>query len=281
MGVPLVEGRDLVCRRTTCSCARPGRDAGDVIYRRIDDDFLDPLQFRPESLLGCPGILNAARAGRSPSPTRGQRRSRRQAVYPYVPSMIRYYLGEDPVLQTSRPTWSKTPTSGRARAHRPAGPEAGGRFRGRRSGDRSPATDEQLAVWPSQVVADPRHWTAQKIVALSTSPTYTSEGFEPRHIDLRPFAVNDGQRVWVVPGGLTRVALREGGLVVNSSQGGGSKDTWVVGGERSPCPCSPPRQASPLIRPGRRWTWGRGRRRERRAAAATAAAGGHMVTAPS
>ncbi|MGO9660977.1 MAG: circularly permuted type 2 ATP-grasp protein [Acidimicrobiales bacterium] len=232
MGVALVEGRDLICRdgvvymRTTS-----GEERVDVIYRRVDDEFLDPLQFQSRSLLGCPGILNAARAGNvTLANAVGNGVADDKALYPKVPDFIRYYLGEEPVLANVDTYLLEDPDQ---RAYvlehidqLVLKPVDGSGGYGLVIGPQ--ATDEQLARLASQVVADPRHWTAQKIVALSTSPTYTSEGFEPRHIDLRPFAVNDGQRVWVVPGGLTRVALRRGSLVVNSSQGGGSKDTWAL-----------------------------------------------------
>lgn len=232
MGVALVEGRDLVCRsgavymRTTS-----GEERVDVIYRRVDDEFLDPLQFRPSSLLGCPGVLNAARAGNvTLANAVGNGVADDKALYPRVPDLIRYYLGEEPVLDNvgtyllEDPDQREyvlehldelvlKPVDGSGGYGLVIGPQAG---------------DAQLAKLAAQVKSNPRGWIAQGVVALSTSPTHTGESFEPRHIDLRPFAVNDGERIWVVPGGLTRVALPRGSLVVNSSQGGGSKDTWVL-----------------------------------------------------
>ena len=232
MGVALVEGRDLVCRdglvhmRTTS-----GEERVDVIYRRVDDEFLDPLQFRPQSLLGCPGLLNAARAGKvTLANAVGNGVADDKALYPRVPDLIRYYLGEEPVLDNVETLLLDDPDQ---RSYvldhldqLVLKPVDGSGGYGLVIGPQ--ASDEQLAHLAGQVRANPRGWIAQGVVALSTSPTYTGGSFEPRHIDLRPFAVNDGERVWVVPGGLTRVALPRGSLVVNSSQGGGSKDTWAL-----------------------------------------------------
>ena len=250
MGVHLVEGRDLVCHGTDVFLrTTEGEVPVHVIYRRIDDDYLDPLQFRPESLVGCPGIVNAARAGRVTIANGvGNGVADDKLVYTYVPSMIRYYLGEDPILQnvetmhlvdnavrkdalTRRDELVFKRVDGSGGKGLVIGPAASG------------AELDELAL---EVEADPRHWIAQRVVALSTSPTWVDRSMVRRHVDLRPFAVNDGEDIWVLPGGLTRVALQEGGLVVNSSQGGGSKDTWVVGGGLS-MPVLPPRQASPLL----------------------------------
>lgn len=236
MGVQLVEGRDLFCvdnrvlMRTTS-----GQEPVHVVYRRIDDDFIDPLHFRTDSVIGCPGLLNAARAGHvTIANALGCGAADDKLIYTYIPDLIRYYLGEEPVLEN-------------VESHRLEDPErlewvlghldelvlkpvdgAGGK--GIVIG---PQADERtLIALRAQVAADPRGWIAQRPVALSTSPTFTADRFAPRHIDLRPFAVNDGERVWVLPGGLTRVALREGALIVNSSQGGGSKDTWVLAPDR-------------------------------------------------
>lgn len=232
MGVELVEGRDLVCRdnvvrmRTT-----EGERRVDVVYRRVDDDFLDPLHFRPDSVLGCPGLLNAARAGTvTIANAVGNGVADDKAVYPYVADMIEYYLDERPVLGTV-PTYRLDRPDERAEAlgrmdelvWKPVGASGGyGLLIGPHS------SDGELAGLRGEVEADPRGWIAQEVVLLSTSPTQIGERIEPRHVDLRPFAVNDGERVWVAPGGLTRVALPKGSLVVNSSQGGGSKDTWVL-----------------------------------------------------
>jgi uncharacterized circularly permuted ATP-grasp superfamily protein len=234
MGVELVEGRDLVCRnevvfmRTTA-----GEQRVDVVYRRIDDDFLDPVHFRPDSVLGCPGILNAARAGNvtiANAPGNGVADDK--AVYQYVPAMIEYYLGEAPILanvETFRLedpevcAWALErmdelvfkPVDGSGGYGLVIGPAA---------------SETTLVELRAKVRADPRGWVAQPPIALSTSPSYVDGKMGPRHIDLRPFAINDGREIWVVPGGLTRVALPEGSLIVNSSQGGGSKDTWVLAG---------------------------------------------------
>jgi uncharacterized circularly permuted ATP-grasp superfamily protein len=234
MGVELVEGRDLVCRdgvvhmRTTA-----GEERVDVVYRRVDDEFLDPLHFRPDSLVGCPGILNAARAGTvTIANALGNGVGDDKLVYTYVPDMIRYYLGEEPILANvdtyrledpDERAWVLDrldqlvlkPVDGSGGYGLVIGPAA---------------TDADLAALAVQVTRSPRSWVAQPVVTLSTSPTQVGDRLEPRHIDLRPFAINDGTHIWVAPGGLTRVALPAGSLVVNSSQGGGSKDTWVLAG---------------------------------------------------
>jgi uncharacterized circularly permuted ATP-grasp superfamily protein len=242
MGVELVEGRDLFCRdgvvrmRTT-----RGSEPVHVIYRRIDDDFLDPVHFRPDSVLGVPGILNAARAGAITIANGvGNGVADDKAVYPYVPTIVRYYLGEEPLLPNVRTYDLRDPEQ---RAHvlprldrMVVKPVDGSGGYGIVVG--SQATDAELATAAANIESDPRGWIAQPIVNLSTSPTLVEGGrLAPRHLDLRPFAVNDGEKVWVLPGGLTRVALVEGSLVVNSSQGGGSKDTWVLDlGEDEPLP---------------------------------------------
>jgi uncharacterized circularly permuted ATP-grasp superfamily protein len=233
MGVELVEGRDLVCRggevllRTT-----EGEVRVHVIYRRVDDDYLDPLHFRPDSVVGCPGLLNAVRAGGvAVANAVGNGIADDKLVYCWVPDMIRFYLDEDPVLENVE-TFRLVDDDERAEALRrrdelvfkPVDSSGGkgivlGPFAGR----------AELDAVSAAVERDPRAWVAQRLVSLSTSPTWVDHELVARHIDLRPFAVNDGHDVWVLPGGLTRVALDEGGLVVNSSQGGGSKDTWVVG----------------------------------------------------
>jgi uncharacterized circularly permuted ATP-grasp superfamily protein len=232
MGVELVEGRDLLCRngvvflRTT-----DGEQKVDVIYRRIDDDFLDPLHFRPDSVIGCPGLLGAARAGNvAIANAVGNGVADDKLAYTYVPAMIEYYLGETPVLRNVDTFRLEDPE---VREHvldhledlvlKPVDGSGGyGLVIG------PAADDKQLEELRVDVLAEPRRWIAQPVVALSTSPTLVDGELVPRHLDLRPFAVNDGDRVWVLPGGLTRVALVKGSLVVNSSQGGGSKDTWVI-----------------------------------------------------
>jgi uncharacterized circularly permuted ATP-grasp superfamily protein len=238
MGVELVEGPDLFCRdnavymRTT-----EGERQVDVIYRRIDDDYLDPMHFRPDSILGVAGLLNAARAGNvAISSAVGNGVGDDKLVYTYVPTIIDYYLGEKPLLanvDTLR-CWLDSeraevldridelvikPVEGSGGYGIVFGPEA---------------SEKELATIRRKVQADPRGWIAQPVVQLSTVPTKVGDTLAPRHVDLRPFAVNDGEQVWVLPGGLTRVALNEGSLLVNSSQGGGSKDTWVLASRTSP-----------------------------------------------
>jgi uncharacterized circularly permuted ATP-grasp superfamily protein len=232
MGVELVEGRDLVCRSDTVWMrTTEGERRVDVVYRRIDDDYLDRLHFRPDSTVGCPGLLNAARAGSvTIANAVGNGVADDKLVYTYVPALIRYYLGEEPVLPNVETYRLEDPDQ---RAYvlenldrlvvKPVDASGGyGLVIG------PSATEQQLHEVRAAILEHPRSWIAQPVVRLSTAPTLTGEGFAPRHVDLRPFAVNDGTRVWVLPGGLTRVALPEGSLVVNSSQGGGSKDTWVL-----------------------------------------------------
>ncbi|MCU1453344.1 MAG: hypothetical protein JWN46_1490, partial [Acidimicrobiales bacterium] len=232
MGVALVEGRDLVCRDSTIYMrTTSGEQRVDVVYRRVDDEYLDPLHFRPESVLGCPGIVNAARERNvTIANAIGNGVADDKAFYPYVPDLIRYYLNEEPILATVETLHCEDPeirsdvlsrldqlvlkpTDGSGGYGIVIGPTA---------------SDQQLVQLRDEILANPRRWIAQDIVQLSTSPTHTGERFAPRHVDLRPFAVNDGNGIWVAPGGLTRVALPAGSLVVNSSQGGGSKDTWVL-----------------------------------------------------
>jgi uncharacterized circularly permuted ATP-grasp superfamily protein len=236
MGVELVEGRDLFCARNKVYVhTTRGRRPVDVIYRRVDDEFLDPLHFRPDSVIGCPGVINAARAGNvTIANAVGNGVADDKLIYTYVPDLIRYYLNEEPVLPNVESYRLDDPEVARWALDRlgelVVKPVDGAGGSGIVIGPR--ATKTELAVLRERVAADPRGWVAQRPVALSTSPVLTGEFIAPRHIDLRPFAVNDGEDVWVLPGGLTRVALTEGELVVNSSQGGGSKDTWVLAGPR-------------------------------------------------
>ena len=238
MGVELVEGPDLVCRdnavymRTT-----EGERQVDVIYRRIDDDYLDPMHFRPDSILGVAGVVNAARAGNVViSSAVGNGVGDDKLVYTYVPTIIEYYLGEKPLLanvDTLR-CWldsERAEVIDRAEELVIKPVEGSGGY-GIVFGPY--ASEKELAAIRRKVTADPRGWIAQPVVQLSTVPTKVGDTLAPRHVDLRPFAVNDGEKVWVLPGGLTRVALTEGSLVVNSSQGGGSKDTWVLASRTSP-----------------------------------------------
>lgn len=238
MGVELVEGPDLFCRdnivymRTT-----EGDRQVDVIYRRIDDDFLDPMQFRPDSALGVAGVVNAARAGNVViSSAVGNGVGDDKLVYTYVPTIIEYYLGEKPLLanvDTLRCWLEEERTEVLDRIHELViKPVEGSGGYGIVFGPY--ASEKELAATRRKVQADPRGWIAQPVVQLSTVPTKVGDSLVPRHVDLRPFAVNDGEQVWVLPGGLTRVALQEGSLVVNSSQGGGSKDTWVLASRTSP-----------------------------------------------
>jgi len=201
------------------------------VYRRVDDEFLDPVHFRPDSVLGCAGILNAARAGNvtiANAPGNGVADDK--AIYPYVPAMIEYYLGEVPIL-ANVDTYRLEDVEVCEWALGRIGelvfkPVDGSGGKGIVIG---PAASETvLADLRVKVLSDPRGWIAQEPVALSTAPTFVDGRMGARHLDLRPFAVNDGRDVWVVPGGLTRVALPAKSLIVNSSQGGGSKDTWVL-----------------------------------------------------
>lgn len=233
MGVELVEGRDLYCRDSTVYMrTTSGPRAVHVIYRRIDDEFLDPVHLRPDSVLGIPGLINAARAGKvSIANAIGNGVADDKAVYPYVPDLIRYYLGEEPILPNVD-TYDLTKPDQREHVfshieRMVIKPSDGSGGYGLVMGPS--ATDEQLNAVKSAVISDPRGWIAQPVVTFSTCPTVLEDGtIEPRHVDLRPFAVNDGKKVFVLPGGLSRVALPKGSLVVNSSQGGGSKDTWVL-----------------------------------------------------
>ena len=234
MGADLVEGRDLVCRGTDVFLRTIEGDVPvHVVYRRIDDEYLDPLQFRPDSMLGCPGIVNAARAGRVTIANGvGNGIADDKLVYTYVPDMIRFYLDEEPILRNVE-TFRLIDDDQRGQALARMGELVWKRVDG--SGGKGlvigpHATREELKELRSAVERHPRAWIAQPLVRFSTAPTWTGQALGARHVDLRPFVVNDGERIWTLPGGLTRVALSEGGLVVNSSQGGGSKDTWVVGG---------------------------------------------------
>ena len=231
MGVELVEGRDLVCTggrvymRTT-----EGRRRVDVIYRRVDDEFIDPVAFRPDSLLGCPGLLTAARLGHvTIANAVGNGVADDKLMYTYVPDLIRYYLGEEPLIQNVD-TWRlEEPEALKEVLERldelVVKPVDGSGGKGIIIGPA--ASKAEIDEARTRLRLDPRGWIAQPVVQLSTVPTLAEDRVRPRHVDLRPFAVNDGEDVWVLPGGLTRVALQEGQLVVNSSQGGGSKDTWV------------------------------------------------------
>jgi uncharacterized circularly permuted ATP-grasp superfamily protein len=231
MGVELVEGRDLfvedtrVYMRTT-----EGPRRVDVLYRRIDDDYLDPLAFRPESALGVPGLVGAYRAGNvTLANALGTGIADDKGIYPFVPEMVRFYLGEEPILQNV-PTWRCAERDDLAHVLEHLHELVVKQTRG--SGGYGMlvgpcATRAEVAAFAERLRATPADYIAQPTLALSTCPTFTDAGVAPRHVDLRPFVLF-GRQVRIVPGGLTRVALREGSLVVNSSQGGGTKDTWVL-----------------------------------------------------
>ena len=232
MGVELVEGRDLECRRGKVFMRTTGGlQRVDVIYRRIDDEYIDPVHFRSNSMLGVPGLVNAVRTGGVVLANAiGNGVADDKLIYTYVPDLIRYYLGEQPVI-ANVDTWRLEEDDAREEVldrldELVVKPVDGSGGKGIVIGPR--ATREELDALRARVTADPRGWIAQPVVQLSTVPTLIDDELKPRHVDLRPFAVNSGDEVWVLPGGLTRVALPEGELVVNSSQGGGSKDTWVL-----------------------------------------------------
>jgi len=231
MGVELVEGQDLMVQNDTVFMRTTrGPQRVHVIYRRVDDDFLDPLAFRPDSMLGVPGLFGAYRAGRvTLANAIGTGVADDKSIYPFVPEMIKYYLDEDPILNNV-PTYM---------LYKPQDLEytlanieqlvvkevhgAGGY--GMLVGPASSAAE--CAAFRERIRANPGNYIAQPTLALSTCPTFVEAGLAPRHIDLRPYVLS-GNDIDLVPGGLTRVALREGSLVVNSSQGGGTKDTWVL-----------------------------------------------------
>jgi uncharacterized circularly permuted ATP-grasp superfamily protein len=234
MGVELVEGRDLVVDDHVVSMRTTrGLQRVDVIYRRIDDEFLDPVVFRSDSMIGVPGLMAAARAGNvTIANAVGNGAADDKAVYAYVPAMIEYYLGEEAILPNCTTYLLWEPEQRAAVIERidqlvvkPVAESGGyGMLIG------PAATDEECAAMVKRIEADPRGYIAQEVVSLSRHPTLVGDQLEGRHIDLRPFVLC-GETTEVIPGGLTRVALRAGSLVVNSSQGGGSKDTWVLQGD--------------------------------------------------
>src|SRR6478609_7151667 len=234
MGVELVEGRDLECRRGKVYMrTTEGLRRVDVIYRRLDDDFMDPVHFRGDSMLGVPGVVNAVRTGGvALANAIGNGVADDKLIYTYVPDLIRYYLHEEPIIRNID-TWRLEEDAAREEvmdrlAELVVKPVDGSGGKGIVIGP--VATAAELERLRGRILADPRGWIAQPVVQLSTVPTLIGKSMAPRHVDLRPFAVNDGNKVWVLPGGLTRVALPEGELIVNSSRGGGSKDTWVLAG---------------------------------------------------
>ena len=238
MGIELVEGRDLfvIDNRVFLRTTR-GRQPVDVIYRRVDDEFLDPLAFRPDSLLGVSGLLGAVRAGNvALANAIGTGVADDKGVYPYVPAIIRYYLHEEPIL-ANVPTYLLTDPdqleyvlANIDQLVVKAVNESGGY--GMLIGPR--ASEQEIELFRRRVIADPRNYIAQPVIPLSRHPSFVADSFgdggrlEGRHVDLRPYILSGATDIQVLPGGLTRVALRKGSLVVNSSQGGGSKDTWVL-----------------------------------------------------
>jgi uncharacterized circularly permuted ATP-grasp superfamily protein len=232
LGVELVEGRDLfvkddlVFMRTT-----QGPKRVDVIYRRIDDDFLDPLAFRSDSVLGVPGLMSVYQAGNvTLANAVGTGIADDKAVYSYMPAIVKFYLGEEPILKNV-PTWrcreAEHLTYVLANLEQLVVKEVHG------SGGYGmligPKADKAtIATFRAKLKYNPKNFVAQPTLALSTCPTCVEEGVAPRHVDLRPFVLTGRDRIRIVPGGLTRVALKKGSLVVNSSQGGGTKDTWVL-----------------------------------------------------
>jgi uncharacterized circularly permuted ATP-grasp superfamily protein len=231
MGVELVDGNDLFVRdETVFMRTTQGPQRVDVIYRRIDDDFLDPKAFRKDSMLGVPGLFSAYRAGNvTLANAVGTGIADDKAIYVHVPEMIRFYCGEEPIL-SNVPTWELSKQKDReyVLAHLPElvvkevhGSGGYGMLVGPTS------TAAEISLFREKIIAAPEKYIAQPTLSLSTCPTYVDSGVAPRHIDLRPYVLS-GKEITMVPGGLTRVALKEGSLVVNSSQGGGTKDTWVL-----------------------------------------------------
>ncbi|MEO1949079.1 MULTISPECIES: circularly permuted type 2 ATP-grasp protein [Thioclava] len=231
MGVELVEGPDLFCEGGFCWMrTTEGPKKLDVIYRRIDDAFLDPLCFRPDSMLGIPGLMDVYRSGGvSICSAPGAGVADDKAIYTFVPEMVRFYLGEEPLLENV-PTWQCAKKDdckyvlenlSELVVKEVHGSGGYGMLVGPKS------TKEQIENFRHKIEDNPENYIAQPTLALSTTPTFVEEGVAPRHVDLRPYCLV-GEKVELVPGGLTRVALTEGSLVVNSSQGGGVKDTWVL-----------------------------------------------------
>jgi uncharacterized circularly permuted ATP-grasp superfamily protein len=236
MGIQLVEGRDLVCHdQRVWMRSTAGLEPVDVIYRRIDDDFLDPAVFRSDSMLGVRGLMEVYAAGRvaiANAPGTGVADDK--LIYAYVPEMIRYYLDQEPVIENV-PTYLCARPDDQAFVLEHLGElvvkavaEAGGY--GMLIGPH--ASVDEIADFAEKIKANPRNYIAQPTLELSTVPSLSEGELFPCHVDLRPYVLR-GQQAWVSPGGLTRVALRRGSLVVNSSQGGGCKDTWIV--DELPC----------------------------------------------
>lgn len=232
MGIELVEGRDLIVENNHVFMkTTKGLEQVDVIYRRVDDEFIDPLVFRPDSILGVPGIYWAYRKGNvAIVNAMGNGVADDKAIYAYVPDMIRYYLNEEPILKNV-PTYRLADDDSKKYVFENMSNmvikrtnESGGY--GMLMGNI--ATDEEMQTFKNAINAEPRNFIAQPIISLSSTPCYINGLLQPRRVDLRPFALYGPDGVNIVPGGLTRVALKEGSMIVNSSQGGGSKDTWVL-----------------------------------------------------
>lgn len=232
LGVELVEGRDLIVENDTLYMrTTEGPKRVDVIYRRIDDDFLDPEAFKPESVLGVPGIMRAYRAGNvTIANAVGTGIADDKAVYTYMPEIIKFYLGEEMKLKNVQTWRCREPDSlkyvlehlDQLVVKEVNGSGGYGMLVGPH------ATKEEIATFAAKLKDDPDNFIAQPTLALSTCPTFFDTGVAPRHVDLRPFVLTGSEGIRIVPGGLTRVALKDGSLVVNSSQGGGTKDTWIV-----------------------------------------------------
>ncbi len=234
MGIELVEGRDLIVDNNHVFMKTTrGLQQVDVIYRRVDDEFIDPLVFRPDSILGVPGIYWAYRKGNvAIVNAMGNGVADDKAIYAYVPDMIRYYLNEEPILKNV-PTYRLADDDSRKYVFENMSKmvikrtnESGGY--GMLMGNT--ASDEEMQIFRNAINAEPRNFIAQPIISLSSTPCYINGVLQPRRVDLRPFALYGPDGINIVPGGLTRVALKEGSMIVNSSQGGGSKDTWVLAG---------------------------------------------------
>ncbi|MEP6584299.1 MAG: circularly permuted type 2 ATP-grasp protein [Ginsengibacter sp.] len=234
MGIELVEGRDLIVDNNHVFMKTTrGLQQVDVIYRRVDDEFIDPLVFRPDSILGVPGIYWAYRKGNvAIVNAMGNGVADDKAIYAYVPEMIRYYLNEEPILKNV-PTYRLAEDDSKKYVFENMSNmvikrtnESGGY--GMLMGNT--ASDEEMQIFKDAINAEPRNFIAQPIISLSSTPCYINGILQPRRVDLRPFALYGPDGINIVPGGLTRVALKEGSMIVNSSQGGGSKDTWVLAG---------------------------------------------------
>ncbi len=232
MGIELVESKDLIIDNNAVFMKTThGLKQVDVIYKRVDDEFLDPLVFRKDSVLGIPGIFSAFKKGNVALVNAiGNGVADDKAIYPYVPEMIKYYLNETPILKNI-PTYCLENESERDHVFKNItkmvlkqanGSGGYGMLMGNKS------SDLEIEEYKLKVIQEPRNYIAQPIINLSSTPCLINDRFQPRRVDLRPFVINGLKEINIVPGGLTRVALKEGSLVVNSSQGGGSKDTWII-----------------------------------------------------